>query len=144
MLNQLWRARPANHFRSKTVAGFLACFFGVVGLQGWYLKRPIAPFVTGFSLVMLALSFTQPVWWDSVPFFFLFIPLWSGFIESAVYCLISDEKFDALYNTNQVRRKPSGVPPGLMAVLNLLVAGIVTMFTLSMVVAHVACLHWTC
>jgi len=144
MLNQLWRARPANHFRSKTVAGFLACFFGVLGLQGWYLKRPIAPVITLFSLAMLAWSFTQPVWWDSIPFFFLFIPLWAGFIESAVYCLRADEKFDALYNVNQVRRKPSGVPPGLMALHNLLIAGMVSMFTLSMVVAHVTCLHMTC
>lgn len=144
MLNQLWRARPANHFRSKVLAGALACFFGVLGLQGWYLKRPIAPFVTGFSLLMLAWSLTQPVWWDSIPFFFLFIPVWAGFIESAYYCLISDEKFDALYNVNQRRLRPSGFLPGLMALLNLLVAGIVTMFTLSMVVAHVACLNWSC
>jgi len=144
MLNQLWRARPANYFRSKTVAGFLACFFGVLGLQGWYLKRPIAPVITLFSLVMLAWSFTQPVWWDSIPFFFLFIPLWAGFIESAVYCLQADAKFDARYNVNQSRRKPSGVPPGLMALLNLLIAGMVCMFTLSMVVAHVTCLDMTC
>ena len=144
MLNQLWRARPANHFRSKAIAGLLASFFGVLGLQGWYLKRPIAPVITLYSLVMLAWSFTQPVWWDSVPFFFLFIPLWAGFIESAVYCLTADEKFDALYNINQVRRKPSGVPPGLMALLNLLIAGMVSMFTLSMVVAHVICLQMTC
>lgn len=116
----------------------------MLGLQGWYLKRPVAPVITLFSLAMLAWSFTQPVWWDSIPFFFLFIPLWAGFIESAVYCLRADEKFDALYNVNQVRRKPSGVPPGLMALLNLLIAGMVSMFTLSMVVAHVTCLHMTC
>lgn len=104
----------------------------------------MAPMITIGSLAVLAWSFTQPVWWDSLPFFILFIPLWGGFIESAVYCLISDEKFDALYNSNQVRRKPSGVPPGLMALLNVLIAGIMTMFTLSMVVAHVTCLQMTC
>ncbi len=143
-LNHWWRGRPAGYFRSKTVAGLLACFFGAFALQGWYLRRPLAPVITLISIGILLLSFTQPVWWDSIPFFFLFIPIWMGFIESAVYCLVSDEKFDARFNTNQKRLKPSGAWAGLVALLNLLVAGMVSMFTLSMVVAHVVCLEMTC
>jgi len=78
-----------------------------------------------------------PVWYDNPAFFLLFIPMIDGFIESAVYSLMPDEKFDRLCNPGLGKVSSTGWGPVLVAILACLVGAIVTMFAIAMVVVYV-------
>ncbi|MDQ6215474.1 hypothetical protein NMF62_20550, partial [Achromobacter insolitus] len=77
-----------------------------------------------------------PVWYDNPAFFLLFIPMIDGFIESAVFSLMPDEKFDRLYNAGLGRPTRTGWGPVLVAILACLVGAIVSMFAIAMVVVY--------
>lgn len=127
-------ARP----RSKVVVGLLACLLGAFGAHWWYLGRRHAWLVTAFAVVCLfcAIRF-YPVWYDNPAFFLLFIPMIDGFIESAVYSLMPDEKFDRLCNPGLGKVSSTGWGPVLVAILACLVGAIATMFAIAMVVVYV-------
>lgn len=123
--------------RRKASVGLLACFLGWAGGHWWYLGRRGAWFVTLFGAVCLALALREPVWYDNIPFFLLFLPMVDGFIEGVVLCLFTDEKFDRLYNPGLPPGAPTGWGPVLVAILTTLIGAVVSMFALAMVVMHV-------
>jgi TM2 domain-containing membrane protein YozV len=66
--------------RNKVIAGLLAIFLGDIGLHKFYLGK------IGMGILYLLLCWT-------------IIPAVIGFIEGIVYISMSDEKFDAKYNS---------------------------------------------
>ena len=94
---------PVPH-RGKLAVAVLAALLGVVGGHWWYLRRRWAWLFTAVSGVLIVLAARSPVWWDNPPFLLLFIPLTEGFIESLIFSLKPDEKFDARYNPGSGRR----------------------------------------
>ncbi|WP_313700745.1 NINE protein [Achromobacter sp.] len=131
-------AVSARRPRSKVAVGLLACLFGAFGAHWWYLGRRHAWLVTVFAAACLFCAFRfYPVWYDNPAFFLLFIPMIDGFIESAVYSLMPDEKFDRLCNPGLGKVSTTGWGPVLVAILACLVGAIATMFAIAMVVVYV-------
>ncbi|KNE27354.1 TM2 domain-containing protein [Achromobacter spanius] len=131
-------AAPARRPRGKVAVGLLACLFGWLGAHWWYLGRRYAWAVTLLAAVSLFCAFRYyPVWYDNPAFFLLFIPMIDGFIESAVFSLMSDEKFDRRYNAAHGRPTSTGWGPVLVALLACLVGSVVSMFAIAMVVVYV-------
>jgi TM2 domain-containing membrane protein YozV len=126
-------------FRSKVTVGLLAALLGCVGAHWWYLRRPYAWLVTAISLGLMVASAFAEVWWENPAFFLLFIPTFIGFIEAVVWCLMSDERFDARFNPGLKRSQPSGWGAVLVASFTLLIGTVLTMFGIAMVVIYV----WT-
>ena len=133
------RSESEPKFRSKVSVGLLAALFGCVGAHWWYLRRPYAWLVTALSLsLMVACSFAE-VWWENPIFFLLFIPTLNGFIEAIVWCLMSDERFDARFNPGLTRPHPSGWGAVLVAAFTLLIGSVLSMFGIAMIVLYI----WT-
>ena len=131
-------AAPARRPRGKVAVGLLACLFGWLGAHWWYLGRRYAWAVTLLAAVSLFCAFRYyPVWYDNPAFFLLFIPMIDGFIESAVFSLMPDEKFDRRYNPDHGRPTSTGWGPVLVALLACLVGSVVSMFAIAMVVVYV-------
>jgi len=126
-------------FRNKAPLGLLAAIFGCVGAHWWYLKRPYAWLVTLVSVVLMGLASRADIWWENPAFFLLFIPTLDGFIEAVVWCLMSDERFDAKLNPGLIRTNPSGWAPVLVACFTLLIGTVLLMFGIAMIVIYV----WT-
>ncbi|MBB1596256.1 TM2 domain-containing protein [Achromobacter sp. UMC46] len=131
-------AVSARRPRGKLAVGLLACLFGWLGAHWWYLGRRHAWLVTTLSLACLFCAFRfYPVWYDNPAFFLVFVPMIDGFIESAVFSLMPDEKFDRLYNDGLGRPTSTGWGPVLVAILACLVGSVVSMFAIAMVVVYV-------
>ena len=131
--------KPQKKFISKVKVGLLAALFGCVGAHWWYLGRPRAWMITAIGLVLMAASALAPVWWENPAFFLLYIPILAGFIEAIVLCLMSDARFDARYNPGQVRTRPSGWGPVLVAIFTLLIGTVLLMIGIAVIVVYV----WT-
>ncbi len=130
-------AAPARRPRGKVTVGLLACLLGAFGAHWWYLGRRHAWLVTAVTLASLFCAFNYyPVWYDNPAFFLVFIPMIDGFIESAVFSLMSDEKFDRIYNAGLGRPNQTGWGPVLVALTACLVGSIVSMFAIAMVVVY--------
>ncbi len=127
---------PAPH-RSKFAVAVLAALLGVVGGHWWYLGRRWAWLVTAVSCVLIVLAARAPVWWDSPPFLLLFIPLTEGFVESLIFSLKPDEKFDARYNPGSGRRTATRWGPVVVAILVTLVGSAIVIFGISLTIMHV-------
>jgi hypothetical protein len=123
--------------RSKVVAGLLAFYGGWFGAHWYYLGRPYAKWLTLAVVACLLLASQAPIWWDTPILFVVFIPAITGFIESLVLCLRSDERFDARYNPGYVRIKHTGWGPVLVAITGLLMGTILTLFAIAHVVLHI-------
>jgi len=127
---------PVRH-RSKVIAAWLACLFGVFGAHWWYMGRRHAWVITVFSVSMLVLAQFYPVWWDNPAFLVLIIPVADGFIESLVFALKPDERFDALYNAGSGLRTQTGWGAVFAAIFATFMGGTVLMFGLALIVMHV-------
>jgi len=123
--------------RSKLVAAWLASLFGVLGIHWWYLGRRRAWMVTLFGALMLAISHLYPVWWDSVPFLVLIVPITAGFIESLVFALKPDAWFDARYNPGAGQVNTSGWGVVIAAIFSTLFGAMALMFGIALIVLHV-------
>ncbi len=127
----------AQAHRSKAAAAWLASLFGLFGAHWWYLGRRGAWAVTLFGVLMLALAQLYPVWWDSVPFLVLIIPITAGFIESLVLALKPDPWFDARYNRGSGQQTRTGWNAVLAAIFATFVGAMVLMFGIALIVMHV-------
>lgn len=127
---------PVPH-RGKLAVAVLAALLGVVGGHWWYLRRRWAWLFTAVSCVLIVLAARSPVWWDNPPFLLLFIPLTEGFIESLIFSLKPDEKFDARYNPGSGRRTATRWGPVLVAILVTLVGSAVVIFGISLAIMHI-------
>ncbi|HBI83596.1 hypothetical protein [Sheuella amnicola] len=126
-------------FVGKVKLGLLSALFGVIGAHWWFLGRKRAWLLTLISIGLMVASSFATVWWENPAFFLLLIPMVAGFIEAIVFCLMSDERFDARYNPGLVRPAPSGWGPVLVAGFTLLIGTIILMFGIAMIVLYV----WT-
>ena len=126
-------------FRHKTTVGLLAALFGCVGAHWWYLRRRHAWLVSALGLALMGASAFADIWYENPAFFVLLIPIVEGFIEAIVLCLMSDARFDALYNVGLVRVRASGWGAVLIAIFTLLIGTVVLMFGIAMIVLYV----WT-
>ena len=124
-------------FRHKVTVGLLAALLVCVGAHWWYLKRPYAWLVTVVALALMVVAGVQPRWYENPAFFLLFIPTLDGFIEAVVWCLMSDERFDAKFNAGLVREQPSRWGPVLVAAFTLLIGTVLLMFGIAMIVIYV-------
>jgi TM2 domain-containing membrane protein YozV len=127
---------PAPH-RSKVVAAWLACLFGVFGAHWWYMKRRGAWGVTAFALLMIVLAQFYPIWWDSPPFLLLIIPTAAGYIDALIYALTADEKFDARYNPGSGEVTKTGWNAVIPAIFTTFFGSTVLMAGLAVTVMHV-------
>ncbi len=130
------QAVAARH-RSKVTAAWLASLLGVLGIHWWYMGRRYAWMVTAFSLSMLALTPLFPVWWNNPAFFFLMIPITDGVIESLVFALMADEKFDARYNPNSGKTTKTGWNAVIAAIVSTFLGGTVLVFGIAVIVIYV-------
>ena len=130
---------PKPRTRDKVTLGLLACWFGWMGGHWWYLGRRYAWLVTLAAALCLISAFVLfPVWYDNPAFFLLLIPLADGYIESIVFSLMPDEKFDRLYNPGAGRVSQTGWGPVLVAVSSMFIGAIVCIFGIAMVVMYVS------
>lgn len=126
-------------FVGKVKLGLMSALFGIVGAHWWLLGRRGAWLVTLISIALMVASSFANVWWENPAFFLLLIPIVAGFIEAIVFCLMSDERFDARYNPGLIRPAASGWGPVLVAGFTLLFGTIILMFGIAMIVLYV----WT-
>ncbi|MBB5215077.1 NINE protein [Parapusillimonas granuli] len=127
---------PVPH-RSKVAAAWLACLFGVFGAHWWYMGRRWAWAVTAFSVAMIVLAQLYPVWWDSPPFLLLLIPATAGYIDTLIYALTPDEKFDARYNRGSRQETKTGWDAVIVAIFTTLFGSTVLMAGIAVTVMHV-------
>lgn len=130
---------PSRGFVSKVKLGLISALFGIVGAHWWFLGRKRAWLMTAIGIVLMIASGFAKVWWENPAFFLLLIPVVAGFIEAIVFCLMSDERFDARYNPGLIRPAPSGWGPVLVASFTLLLGTIILMFGIAMIALYV----WT-
>jgi hypothetical protein len=135
-LSMTQNTAPVRH-RSKVLAAWLASVLGVFGAHWWYVGRRHAWMVTAFSTVMIVLTQFYPVWWDNPPFLLLIIPMTEGFIESLVFALRDDEKFDAWYNVGSGRTTRTGWDAVIAAIFSTIMGGTILLFGIAMIVVHV-------
>lgn len=126
---------PEAH-RNKVVVAWLASLLGIFSVHWWYLGRPYAWLMTTFSVVMLWLAQFYPVWWDNPPFLLLLLPISAGIIESLVFALTPDEKFDARYNPGSDHKTKTGWDAVIAAIVTTFLGGTVIVFGIAMVVMH--------
>ncbi len=109
-------------FRHKSIAAILAFFFGWAGAHWWYLRRRFAwlPLVATLAILLAASMRTTP-FYAQLTYYLVLIPVMAGVIEALVLCLMSDERFDARYNSGHTRRSKTGWGPVLLAMFFLLV-----------------------
>jgi hypothetical protein len=122
--------------RTKVRAALLACFFGWIGAHWWYVGRRHAWLVTLYSVLCLAATRLYPVWYDNPAFFLLYIPMTDGFIESLIFALRADDKFDAAYNPGLGNPSRMGWAEVLVALLTTLVMGVAMMVAVATVVVY--------
>ncbi len=127
---------PVRH-RSKVVAAWLACLFGVFGAHWWYVGRRGAALVTAFSALMLVLAQFYPVWWENPAFLVLIVPITDGFIESLIFALKPDEWFDAKYNPRSGLVTRTGWNAVIVAIVSTFIGGTVIVFGIAMIVVYV-------
>jgi len=128
---------PPTIHRNKVVVAWLASLLGVFSIHWWYLGRRHAWLMTTFSGVMLLFAQFYPVWWDNVPFLLLLIPISAGIIESLVFALTPDEKFDARYNPDSPQQTKTGWDAVIAAIVTTFLGGTVVIFGIAMVVMYV-------
>lgn len=111
-----------NSYKNKTIAALLATVGGTVGLHRFYLKgiRDKWAWLHLMSLpVSLAIYFVS----QHVHPFFSAMPLILSMLAGFVTCLVigttSDEKWDASYNKNALKKSDTGWPIAVILVLTL-------------------------
>lgn len=132
-------ARPGPGFRHKTVAGLLAFVLGWAGAHWWYVGRRRAWLPPAFTAAVLIAAWLRPAPLPAQLLYYLvLVPVVAGFVEALIFCLMSDERFDARYNAGHGRRSANGWAPVLLAMAVLLIGmsiimGHVVMASLEMV-----------
>lgn len=126
------------HYRSKTLAAWLALVFGVLGLHRMYLYglkdrwawlHPL-PSATGFIGVMRmrALGQDDQLAWLLIPFLGLMISV--AMLTSIIYALTPDERWDQRHNPGHATTA-TGWGPVFAAVAALLLGGSTLMATIA-------------
>lgn len=129
---------PSMHYRSKTLATWIALAGGSLGLHRFYLHgwrdlpawlHPL-PTLAGLlgALRMRELGQDDRLAWVLLPLLGLMVC--AGLISAIVYGLTPDERWAARRNPGQPAR-PTGWGPVLGVMLALLLAGIVLMSTIA-------------
>lgn len=131
-------AIPPSHYRSKTVAAWLALLLGTLGLHRLYLHGPrdglawLHPLPTVLGLVgvmrLRTLGQDDPLAWLLIPLLGLMISL--AMVFAIVYALTPDEKWDAARNPGHAVTA-TGWGPVLAAIAALLLGGTVLMGTVA-------------
>jgi hypothetical protein len=108
----------------KTLATFLAAFFGGVGAHRFYLYG-IRDRLGWAHLVTLPISLLAMAIWPEQQRLFtgslFFVSILAGMIETLVLGLIPDEKWDARYNSLSGKQSDSGWTVVLLLVFSLTV-----------------------
>jgi TM2 domain len=126
------------HYRSKTLAAWLALLLGALGVHRLYLhglRDRLAwchPLPTAIGLLgvwrMRALGQDDQLAWLLIPL--LGVMISAGMLTAIVYALTPDEKWDARHNPAHAVT-PTGWGAVLAAVAGLLVGGTVLMGTIA-------------
>lgn len=131
------KPRNAIHHRNKVVVSWLASILGLFSLHWWYLGRRYAWVMSMFAIIMLLLAQFYPVWWNNPPFLLLLLPVSAGIIESVVFALTPDEKFDQRYNSGSATQTKTGWNAVIAAIVAAFLGGTVIIFGLSMAVIYI-------
>jgi hypothetical protein len=128
----------ARHYRSKTVAAWLALGLGMLGLHRFYLHGVASrlgwlyPLPTAIGLLgvlrMRQLGQDDRLAWLLIPVLGLTIS--AAMLTAIVYALTPDEKWDARYNPGHAV-VPTGWGPVLAAMAALMIGGAVLMGTIA-------------
>jgi len=70
--------------------------------------------------ILLVASLRTTPFYSQITYYLVLVPIMAGVIESWVLCLMSDERFDARYNSGHSRRSKTGWGPVLLAMFFLL------------------------
>lgn len=124
-------------FKSKFMAALLALAGGLLGIQHWYLRRRYAWLLSAMALALLFTTWRAEVWWDSAAFWLLGLFFFAGAVEAVCLCLISDKRFDAVYNATTTRTNRSDLKTILLAIFAVLSGAIISLMWLAHVVFRV-------
>jgi hypothetical protein len=119
-------------FRHKAFAALLASAGGALGLNRLYLRQKGWWLPLSITVATLPWLIGVKDWFETPAFFVLMIPVVGGFIQALVLALMSDERFDASFNSSADRRNRSGWDAVLVAVGTLAIGAIVLMTTLAL------------
>ena len=120
------------HFRHKALAALMASLTGALGFHQLYLGQRLCWLPLGVTLIALPLLIGVDPWYQSPAFFVLMVPVIAGFLHALVIALMPDERFDARFNPEQIRRNRSGWDAVLVAVATLFVGAVVLMTTIAL------------
>lgn len=118
----LQQARATAH-KNKTLATLLALLLGALGGHRLYLRGARDPWLwTHLAALPLAgaIALVAPGanwFYPSLP---LIVSMLAGFLEALVLGLMSDEKWDAVWNANSGRQSTSQWPLALLLVMTLM------------------------
>ena len=118
-------------FRSKAVAGLLAVVAGVTGAHRLYLGSRFWWVYPVLALPPLGWALQAEEWFRHPGFFAAAAVQVAALLESIVFCLAPDERWDARWNPGSARRSASGWPAVLVAIAALTLGAILTMSVLA-------------
>jgi hypothetical protein len=111
-----------NSHKNKTFAALLGLMLGGAGVHRFYLQgmKDIPGWLHAasvlFSAALLAQNPDRPLLINTAP---LVISVLAACIETFIIGLMSDEKWDALYNAESGKTSDTGWPVALLMVMNL-------------------------
>src|SRR5262245_22267938 len=124
-------SKQAPAFRHKALAALLAASAGALGVNRLYLGQRYWWLPLGTTALTLPWMIDVRNWYQTPAFFVAMIPVIAGFVQALVIALMSDDRFDARFNSQLDRRNCSGWDAVLVAVLSLFVGAIVLMTTIA-------------
>lgn len=126
------RYKLKTHFRHKAMAALLASLTGALGFDRLYLGQRLWWLPLAVTLIALPFVIGLKNWYQTPAFFVLMVPVIAGFIQALFIALMSDDRFDALFNAGQPRRNRSGWDAVLVAVATLFVGAIILITTIAL------------
>lgn len=130
-------------YKKQIVAAALALSLGLIGAHAWYLARPRAWLWTALSGALIAAALFQPVWWDNIWAYLLWLPATVAVVESVVLALAEPAHFRARYGHPQGVLHARGWSNILVALAALVIGGTVLLYWLAMIMmAGLRMLGW--
>jgi hypothetical protein len=124
-------------FRSRAVAAVLAMLAGTFGAHHYYLGRRFWWIYPLVAMPMLGLALRFDEWYRQWPFFIAAGVTIVSLGEAIRIALISDEAWDARFNSDSHLRSRNGVGVVMVAILSLFFGNLLGMSVLALMVERI-------